>query len=114
MSPKSYTPRFAITSDGRECLKHFYTQIPLSLREEITENVKENRLNYRKKQDYISDYFKNSDGTYTVLLRIDTTTMPLMELKIVIQSRNTAKWIYKTWSDKAPSLYESILDNLMN
>lgn len=114
MSPKSHTPRFAITSDGRECLKHFYTQIPLSLRDEITENVKENRLNYRKKQDYISDYYKNPDGTFTVVLRIDTTNVQLMELKLVIQSISTAKWVHKTWAEKAPQLYETILDTLID
>lgn len=113
VASKSNTPRFAITNDGRECLDHFYTQIPITLRDKITENVKANRLNYRKKQDYFSDYYKNADGTYTVVLKIESTTNPLMELKLNIQNRNTAKWIFKTWIDKAPSVYEYISEYII-
>lgn len=113
LASKSSIPRYAITSDGRECLKHFYTQIPISLRDRITENVKENRLKYRKKQDYFSDYYKNADGTYTVVLKIESTTNPIMELRLNIQSRNTAKWIFKTWIEKAPLVYEYISENLI-
>lgn len=114
ISPRSSNPRFAITNDGRECLNNFYTNINSSLREAITDNIKKNRIKYRKKQDYVSDYYKNSDGTYTVVLKIDSNTMPLMELKLNIQNRNTAKWIFKNWSDKAAMVYEFIQENLVD
>ena len=84
-----------------------------SLFDSITEHVKKNRLIYRRKQDYSSDYFKNSDGTYTVVLKIESVTVPLLELKLNVQNRNTAKWIFKHWSDKALSIYELIHDNLV-
>lgn len=58
---------YAITADGRACINHFYIKIPSSIREEIANNVKQNRINYRKKQEYIADYFKNKDGTYSVI-----------------------------------------------
>ena len=71
-------------------------------------------MKYRKKQDYFSDYYKNADGTYTVVLKIESNTMPLMELKLNIQNRNTAKWIFKNWADKAPQVYEFIQENLVD
>lgn len=114
VSQRGSTARYAITSDGRECLQHFYTNVPSSLRDKITEHVKQNRLNYRKKQDYSSDYYKNADGTYTVVLKIDSTSVQLMELKLTIQNRNTAKWIYKNWADKASQIYEFIHENLVD
>lgn len=113
VSPRGSIAHYSITSDGRECLQHFYTEIPSSMRDSITEHVKKNRLIYRRKQDYSSDYFKNSDGTYTVVLKIESVTVPLLELKLNVQSRNTAKWIFKHWSDKALSIYELIHDNLV-
>ena len=39
---------YNITPDGRQCLDHFYTRIPSTLRSEITEYVKENRMAYRR------------------------------------------------------------------
>lgn len=113
MAARGNTPRYAITSDGRECLNHFYINIPSTLRDTIAENIKENRLVYRKNQDYFSDYYKNADGTYTVVLKIDTATFPLMELKLNIQSRHTAKWIFKNWRDKAAVIYEFIHETLV-
>ncbi len=98
----------------REGLKHYFVEIPSSVRENIAEVVKLNKLKYRKKQDYFSDYFKNADGTYTVVLRIDSTSSSLMELKLVVQNRTKAKWLFKNWSDKASSLYEFILENLID
>ena len=63
----------------------------------------------------LSDYFKNDDGTYTVILKIlpSTEQQPLLELKLNIPSRITAKWIYKNWKDKAAVIYELINENLI-
>ena len=106
-------PRYAITSDGRECLSPFYTNIPPSLRDDIVEHIKEIRFAYRKKQDYASDYLKNNDGSYTVVLKIESTSVQLLELKLTIQNRNNAKWIYKNWPEKASTIYEFIHENLL-
>lgn len=114
VATKGCNPRYAITSDSREGLKHYFVKIPSSLRENIAEVIKLNKIKYRKKQDYSSDYFKNSDGTYTVVLKIESATTPLMDLKLVVQNRTKAKWLFKNWSDKASTLYEFILENLID
>ena len=74
---------------------------------------KENRLNHRKKQEYFSDYFKNDDGSYTVLLRILDKNLVIMELKFIVASRNNAKWIVKNWGDKAAQIYGVLYESLM-
>ncbi len=114
VATKGCNPRYAITSDSREGLKHYFVEIPSSLRENIAEIIKLNKIKYRKKQDYISDYYKNTDGTYTVVLKIESTNTPLMDLKLVVQNRNKAKWLFKNWSEKASTLYEFILENLID
>ena len=114
VATKGCNPRYAITSDSREGLKHYFVEIPSSLRENIAEIIKLNKIKYRKKQDYFSDYYKNTDGTYTVVLKIESTNTPLMDLKLVVQNRNKAKWQFKNWSEKASTLYEFILENLID
>ena len=114
VATKGCNPRYAITSDSREGLKHYFVEIPSSLRENIAEILKLNKIKYRKKQDYFSDYYKNTDGTYTVVLKIESTNTPLMDLKLVVQNRNKAKWLFKNWSEKASTLYEFILENLID
>jgi len=107
-------PLFTITPDGRLCLAHFYSRVPASIRDTVTEYVKNNRINYKKRQEYISDYYRNSDGSYTVVLKImKCSTLPILEMKIRIDQRHSAKWIHKNWEEKAQQVYETLYDLLI-
>ena len=107
---------YSITPDGRMCLANFYTRIPISLREEINTSVKNDRMKYRRRQEYVSDYFRNSDQTYTVLLRIlkPNDEGALVELKMVVESKETALYIYNNWQNRAGSVYSALCDILLD
>lgn len=107
--------RYTITYEGRNCLSHFYKRISLSTREKITDYVKLNRMNVKRSQEYLSDYTKNSDGSFTVNLRIRSqlVNQPMFELKIKAPSRNSAMNACKKWQDIAPNVYENIVETLI-
>ncbi len=109
--PKSDT--LNITQDGIGCLSLFYTRIPTSIRDQVVAYTRDNRMRFKKRQSYFCDYSKNADGTYTVIMRINNDITTLMELKMVVTNRQTAKYIYKNWVDKASSTYSIIHDNLI-
>ena len=108
------TTLYSITPNGRVCLADFFVRIPASTRESISSFVKQNRNRYRKKQEYVADYYMNKDGTYTVYLKILEPVGPQLELKIVVPSRQIAKNIYKKWEDKAENVYSAIYDNIVD
>ena len=101
---------FAITQDGRGALGHFYQKIPASIREEIIEFAKENRPKYKRRQEYTWDYFKNADGTYTVVLKIrdHVAGNNLLEIKFKTDTRQGAKLAANRWRETAASIYERI------
>lgn len=105
---------YNITADGRQCLSLFYTRIPSSLRSEITEYVRENRMKIRRKQDYYSSYYKNQDGTYTVLLKIVDPVQTTLEIKLNVANRNTAKMVYEKWGLKASQVYGFLHEELID
>lgn len=105
---------YTITPDGRLCLAHFFIRISSSLRENISEFIKNNRNKYRRKQDYITDYYKNVDNSYTVVLKIAELTAPVLEIKITVPSRHSAKWINKQWENKAAQVYATLYDMLVD
>lgn len=107
-------PLYSITPDGRICLADFYVQIPSSLREEISLFVKNNRNKYRRRQECVADYYMNKDGTYTVYLKIVEPSQPILELKLVVADRQTAKNIYKKWEEKAGNVYATVYDCLVD
>ena len=105
---------YTITSDGVDCVFYFYMRIPTSVREEIDKFVKANRITFRRRQEYFRDYYKNSDGTYTVLMKIVDPMGTKLELKLNAPNRAAAKLIYKRWEDKASQVYSSIYDILID
>ncbi len=107
-------PLYTITPDGRICLANFFIKIPASTREEISIFIKNNRTRYRRKQECVADYFMNKDGTYTVYLKIIEPVQPLMELRLVVPNRQTAKDIYKKWNEKADGVYRSLYESLVD
>ena len=54
--------RYNITVAGRECLSQFYTRIPASLRDNIAQFAQENKLQFKRNQEYIAKSYKNEDG----------------------------------------------------
>ena len=56
----------------------------------------------------------NKDGTYTVFLKIVEPSQPLLELKLVVPNRQTAKNIYKKWEEKAGNVYATVYDCLVD
>lgn len=108
--------RYTITFDGRNCLSHFYYRIPQDMRERITTYAKENRMNLKRSQEYVSEYSKNTDGTYYVTLKIKEPilTSSLLEIKLKAPTRQSAVEASKKWTEKAPIIYENIYENLLD
>ena len=105
---------YSITPDGRLCLSHFYTRVPTSLRSEVTDYVKDNRMNFRRKQEYFRNYYRNPDGTYTVQLTIADAGQTIMDLKLNVSTRHTAKLVYGKWEEKAAQVYYLLHEQLID
>ncbi len=108
--------RFNLTVEGRECLSLFYARVPFSLREEISEYTKNNRVQIKTSQEYECDYRKNTDGSYTVSLKIFEPMMPesMFSMEIKAPSRQAAEEACLRWKKEAPTVYEYIFDLLIN
>jgi predicted transcriptional regulator len=107
------TSLIALTNDGRTCLLHFYNDIAASVREDVAEFIKYQRISYRKKQEFVADYHKNEDESYTVILKILEVSKPLVDLKFTVDTRNQAQQIFNDWKKKAPEVYRALFDILV-
>lgn len=113
-SNNAQEPLLTLTNDGRTCLAHFYNDIPLSVRENIAETIRNKRISYRKKQEFQADYFRNADGTFTMSLKIlDAGAQPSVDLKYVVANRAVATSVYNSWCDKAPEVYQALYEILV-
>lgn len=112
--PSGGKPLYSITPDGRVCLADFFVNIPTSIREQISRFVKANRNRYKKRQEYIADYYRNKDGSYTVYLKILEAQGTQLELKLNVPTRQSAKNIFEKWQDKAENIFVTIYENLVD
>ncbi|MBR2052696.1 MAG: DUF4364 family protein, partial [Clostridia bacterium] len=86
------------------------------LRSDIVEYIKNNRMQFKKSQEYVADYAKNNDGTYLLMLKIrsDNVNYPMFEIKIATSSRQTAIDAVKKWRENAHLIYEQVYESLIN
>ena len=105
---------YDLTAEGRWCLKNFYARIPSSVRQIIADDIKKKRIEDRRRQDYIATYEPCPDGSYDVILKIVEPTKTTLEIKFNVMTRNIAKYIERTWQDKAPTVYGKISDTLID
>ena len=103
---------YTLSSDGRLCLSYFATRINASIRDEILNDIATRKLHYKKIQEYLSDYEKNPDGSYTVTLRIENPAN-LVELKMRVDTQENAEHFKKGWYDKASQVYEFLYDLML-
>lgn len=108
------TKYYKITTEGRNCLSYFYSEIPASTRDEIAEFIEKNKLYFKRKQEYFFDSFKNKDGTYTVVLKIIEPTTTTLELKLNVPEQETVKSIQDSWRENASKVFSAIYETLLN
>ena len=104
---------YTITEEGRICLAHFFPRLPSSVREDISKRVKEQRMIFKRKQEYFSDYVKNPDGSYKVILRISEPDTNVLDITLNVPSREIATQIFEHWEEKAPDVFQSVYDILV-
>lgn len=108
--------RYGITYEGRNCLSHFYLRIPQSWREEATNFAKDNRMSFKRSQEYLSEYYKNEDGSHSVVLKIKEpmVSQSLLEIKLKAPTRHSAISACKKWRENASNIFEYLYDNIID
>ena len=80
------------------------------MRNSIVKFASENKLHFKRNQEYVCKYYKNIDGSYTVELRIlePLTTDSIFDISIKTDTRHNAIVACKKWREMAPSIFEHV------
>lgn len=107
--------RYNITVAGRECLAQFYTRIPASLRDDISKFAQDNKMLYKRNQEYVAKSYKNEDGSYTVDFKIlePLTTESIFTLSFKTDTRHSATVACKKWRELAANIYEYVYSKII-
>ncbi|MBQ6322374.1 MAG: DUF4364 family protein [Lachnospiraceae bacterium] len=107
------THYYSITPEGEETLQFFREDIPQAIREDISSYLKENRLEMINEISTISDYYRNTTGSYSARCTIREHNENLLELTLTVPDESQAKAICEKWKEKSQEVYEAITGSLM-
>ncbi len=103
-----------ISEDGKVCLSYFYSSIFKSVRDDVAEYIRNNKLEYRKKQEFVCTYEQNGDGTYSVNCMVLNGEMTMFELKFTVPTKAKANTVAAKWQETAPEVYRTYVEMLID
>lgn len=113
MLPTRLDAAYFITPSGRDAYALFKNRLPESLRTQIGAYIKAHRTELLRQTQYTSEYSKNVDGTYTVVLGVSEQEIPLMDVRVRVPMRETAKRMCAAWQENADEVYKRIFTELL-
>lgn len=112
MSGKDYV--LSLSEDGKVCLSHFFNDIYKSVRDDVTAYIRNNKLLYRKKQEFSCNYVRLADGTYKVTCAVLNVESPVFEVTFNVPTLAKAIAIRNKWQGKATDFYRVYTDLLID
>lgn len=105
---------YAITPEGENTIGFFENNISQSIRNEIDEYLKENKLQLRNEISVVADYYRNTAGEIAVRCRVKEKHSDLIDLTLTVPDEAQAKAICNQWQKKCQTVYEYIIKELMH
>ena len=105
------TSYYTITPGGEETVGYFKNNISSSIRSDIDEYLKANRIQLRNEVSVLADYY--TGGDISVRCRVKEKQSDLIDLTITVPDETQAKAICRQWQKKCQTVYEFIMRELM-
>ena len=105
--------RYLLSDIGREAMEGFEKNIPLSVRSNIRDTIKEYKMQLDKGQAVKAQYIKHGDFDHEALLSINEGGTPLLNLSLCLGSARDAKEICKNFKNNPQRFYEEVIKELL-
>lgn len=107
------TSQYHITETGIETLKYFENKISQPIQDDIVHYLEQNRIQLRNEVSVIADYYKNTEGDYTVECRVIEKGADLINLTLTVPDPEQAGTICDHWKDQCQEIYADIMTKLL-
>lgn len=106
------TIHYKITNSGEEALSYFENRLPYSIKQDILEFLKAEKINVKNESEIYADYYYNDSNWYTVECIIKDRKETLMDLKFDVPTKSQAETICNNWRTKSSEIYEYLINQL--
>lgn len=106
--------RYVITKQGNEMLSYFGKQIPDFAKNEVAEYIHDNGKRIKAEYEVTANYFLEMNDEYLVKCGVyGNDGSSLMEVSVVVATKEQARSICANWKKNINFLYGSILSSLI-
>ncbi len=106
---------YSITNEGITTLEYFEKHVPVHIRDRILTYVTENQRIDHKAYDVTANYFYDHfSNEFIVKCGLYEKEKSLMELSLLVVSREQAKLICNNWKSNVNKLYGNIISELIS
>ena len=103
---------YKITNLGEEALLYFENRISNSIKQEILDYFKQEKINLKNESEIYADFFYNENQEYTVECVIKERRDTLIDLKLNVTSKTLARSICDNWRAKSTDVYQYLINEL--
>ena len=102
-----------ITDEGSQTLEFFGNRINPSIRQEIDDYLKDNRMKLRNESAILGDYKKTAENEYTVVLMIKENNKSLLDIKLSVPTEEMAQAMIGNFQKQSQDIYQYLFSRLM-
>ncbi len=95
---------------GEEVLIYFDQKLPQSRKNFILEQSFSWKERFEQEQHYLSDFYKNPSGTYTLVLSLLEEKDLFFQLSLTLPDRQSCDYYAHTWAEKSVAIYRYTMD----
>lgn len=104
---------YRITSYGEEAISYFENRIPNSIKQDILDYFKQEKITLKNRSEIYADYYPNSTHQeYIVECVIKERKETLVNIKLTVPDETIAKKACKKWSEKSSEVYSNLIKSL--
>lgn len=109
------TQHYRITNLGEEALLYFENRISNTIKQEIRDYFKKEKINLKNESEIIADYSLNKEtNEYTVECAIKERRETLINIKMTVPTKELARSICDNWRTKSTDVYQTLVNELWN
>lgn len=111
--PRTFGQGYRVTVRGTDALSMFGESLQASLRERLDRYADEHRESMRRETQLTTAMEEQERGGYRVCLKAQEQSAVVLEINMLVASREMAQRIRSNWEDASGDIYSFLLENLL-
>jgi hypothetical protein len=110
--PHALGTLYTLSSEGRESLSLFLHRLPHSTRTLIHDAVPRWKPRFARETQMLAEFYRRGDSKYDLRLRLMEKDAPLMDMTIILPTRDLADRYSRRWPQAAAEFYGFMMKEL--